>query len=314
MQRDGVLANEAWGKPATSAAYPDPLGNGRWSLDIYYQLLELRAAHPAVRRQRVRRAAQSGRLQPRLRPLRRGTDYEKWWENLRAGQVVVTNGPLIREPRFNGELPGHVFQAAAGETVRLQTTLNLSIREPVDYLEIVKDGEVMHDVRLDGLGQSGGPIADGRIPRKRLDAGAGGGQQSQDLPFCFHRPGVRGDRRPAADQQEVGPVLPGLGVRAGAAIQLPDPEQRDSGDEVPSRRARLLAAAGRHGERRIAVDSGGLDIGLLPGAWRRMGGGSGRVTRPRVRYARTGSSGSEPHAFRILPGRWGHPPWSPVGP
>ena len=33
------------------------------------------------------------------------TDVRGWWEGLRAGRVVVTNGPLLR-PRVNGELPG----------------------------------------------------------------------------------------------------------------------------------------------------------------------------------------------------------------
>ena len=74
--------------------------------------------------------------------------YDAWWENLRAGQVVVSNGPLIRDPRMNGKLPGHVFQADAGQAVHLEATLNLSIRENVDYLEIVKDGAVANQVRL----------------------------------------------------------------------------------------------------------------------------------------------------------------------
>jgi hypothetical protein len=85
-------------------------------------------------------------------------EYEDWWANLRAGRVVVTNGPLIRDPRVNGELPGHVFRAAQGETVALQATLNLSLREQVDYLEIVRDGRVEHEVRLDALAKSGGRL------------------------------------------------------------------------------------------------------------------------------------------------------------
>jgi hypothetical protein len=84
--------------------------------------------------------------------------YDAWWENLRAGQVVVTNGPLIREPRMNGKLPGHVFQAETGQSVQLQATLNLSVREKVDYLEIVKDGIVVHQVRLQDWARAGGRL------------------------------------------------------------------------------------------------------------------------------------------------------------
>jgi hypothetical protein len=71
---------------------------------------------------------------------------------------VVTNGPLIREPRVNDQLPGHVFRAADGEKVVLQAALNLSLREQVDYLEIVKNGRVEHEVRLDAFAQSGGRL------------------------------------------------------------------------------------------------------------------------------------------------------------
>ena len=55
-------------------------------------------------------------------------NYDTWWENLRAGRVVVTNGPLMR-PLINGKLPGHIFRAADGETIDLEITLGLSLRD-----------------------------------------------------------------------------------------------------------------------------------------------------------------------------------------
>ena len=39
MWRDGGLDNEAWGKPRDRVLYPPPRGNGYWSQDIYYHLL-----------------------------------------------------------------------------------------------------------------------------------------------------------------------------------------------------------------------------------------------------------------------------------
>jgi hypothetical protein len=39
MWRDGGLFTEAWGRPRDKLFYPDPQGNGRWSQDIYYHLL-----------------------------------------------------------------------------------------------------------------------------------------------------------------------------------------------------------------------------------------------------------------------------------
>ncbi|MCA9268786.1 MAG: hypothetical protein KDA41_09965, partial [Planctomycetales bacterium] len=39
MQRSGVLDNEAWGRPRDKSIYRGPTGNGRWTTDIYYHLL-----------------------------------------------------------------------------------------------------------------------------------------------------------------------------------------------------------------------------------------------------------------------------------
>ena len=112
QQRDGMLDNEAWGKPRDTALFPSPHGNGRWSQDIYYQAAQLRPADSAVGRQCVGRAAESGRLQPRVCALRRGADLGEMVGESAAGRVVVTNGPLLRPRVFGpgaeqeGALPG----------------------------------------------------------------------------------------------------------------------------------------------------------------------------------------------------------------
>jgi hypothetical protein len=158
LQRDGMLDSEAWGKPRDSITYPAPHGNGRWTLDIYYQLLNAGIRIPPS-------AGSASGVLPNPVGYNRvyvfcgeTLDYDRWWENLRAGQVVVTNGPLIRDPRVNGQLPGHVFRAAAGESVECQATLNLSLRDKVEYLEVIKDGQVAHQVRLSDWAKSGGSL------------------------------------------------------------------------------------------------------------------------------------------------------------
>jgi hypothetical protein len=164
MQRDKMLDNEAWGKPRDRLAFPEPHGNGLWSQAIYYRLLDCGLRIPPS-------AGSASGVLPNPVGYNRvyvycgqQLTYDTWWKNLRAGQVVVTNGPLIRDPRLNDELPGHVFQADAGQTVQLQATLNLSIREPVDYLEVVQDGAVVHQVRLQDWAQAGG-----RLPLVEFD-------------------------------------------------------------------------------------------------------------------------------------------------
>lgn len=158
MQRDGMLANEAWGKPRDPLTYPNPHGNGRWSQDLYYRLLNCGLRIPPS-------AGSASGVLPNPVGYNRvyvhcgeRLDYDDWWQQLRAGRVVVTNGPLIRDPRVNGELPGHIFRAEAGQTLSLQATLNLSIREPVDYLDVIKNGELIHQVRLDDWAKSNGRL------------------------------------------------------------------------------------------------------------------------------------------------------------
>ena len=157
MCRDSVLANEAWGKPRKKVFYPNPHGNGRWTQDIYYHLLNCGLRIPPS-------AGSASGVLPNPVGYNRvyvhcegELTWKKWWQGLRAGRVVVTNGPLLR-PRVNGQLPGHVFTAQRGSTVRLNAQLQLSLRDKVEYLEVVKNGKVVHEVRLDEYAQSRGRL------------------------------------------------------------------------------------------------------------------------------------------------------------
>jgi hypothetical protein len=155
QHRDGMLDNEAWGRPRPSGRFSDPLGNARWSQFIYYQLLNCGLRIPPS-------AGSASGVLPNPVGYNRvyvhcGNEltWDKWWENLRAGRVVVTNGPMLRPKVFGpggpdeGALPGHVFEAPAGATIDLDVALNLGTRDKIDYLEVVQDGRVVHEVRLD---------------------------------------------------------------------------------------------------------------------------------------------------------------------
>jgi hypothetical protein len=157
MCRSEVYKDEAWGKPRDKKFYPGTHGNGRWTQDIYYHLLNCGLQIPPS-------AGSASGVLPNPVGYNRvyvfcdgELTYEKWFEGLRAGRVVVTNGPMLR-PRVNGELPGHLFAAATGEEINLQATLNLAIREKVDYLEIIKNGEVHREVRLADYKEAGGRL------------------------------------------------------------------------------------------------------------------------------------------------------------
>src|SRR5262249_20680766 len=83
--------------------------------------------------------------------------YENWWQNLKAGRVVITNGPMIR-PNVEGELPGHTFRADKGQEGELEIGLTLSTRERIDYLEVIKNGRIAHQARLDDWAKAGGRL------------------------------------------------------------------------------------------------------------------------------------------------------------
>jgi hypothetical protein len=157
MQRSGMLATEAWGKQRDKVSYPNPHGNGRWTQDIYYKILETGLRIPPS-------AGSASGVLPNPVGYNRvyvhcgpTLTWESWWEGLRAGRVVVTNGPLLR-PSVNGHLPGHVFVAEVGESVKLEAALTLAVRDKVEYLEIIKNGNVVHEVALRDYAESGGKL------------------------------------------------------------------------------------------------------------------------------------------------------------
>jgi hypothetical protein len=147
MHRSGMMDNEAWGKPR-DARFKGPLGNGQWSQEIYYQILNAGLRIPPSA------GSASGVLPNPLGYNRmyvfcgEKLTYESWWENLRAGRVMVTNGPLIRA-RVAGKFPGHVFQAPAGEGVSLSLFLNFSTRDPLRTFEIIKNGQIDRVVQVE---------------------------------------------------------------------------------------------------------------------------------------------------------------------
>ncbi|MCI0533940.1 MAG: CehA/McbA family metallohydrolase, partial [Verrucomicrobiales bacterium] len=153
MYRTGVYESEAWGRPRDTNRFPAPLGNGQWTQEIYYHLLNCGVRLPPSA------GSASGVL-----PNPVGYDrvyvhvdgdltWTKWWDGLRAGRVFVSNGPLLR-CRAEGQLPGQVFKAAEGKPLVIQLTGALSGRDPVKAVEIVRNGTVLRSVSVSPDGKS----------------------------------------------------------------------------------------------------------------------------------------------------------------
>jgi hypothetical protein len=154
MQREKMYEGEAWGKPRDIQRLPAPLGNGLWSQQIYYHLLNCGLRIPPSA------GSASGVLHNPVGYNRVyafvGEDfgYDRWWQALKAGRVMVTNGPLIR-PIVAGKLPGHVFTAPAGKELDLDAVLNMATRDKVSYLEVIKNGRVELSLRTEDWAKTG---------------------------------------------------------------------------------------------------------------------------------------------------------------
>ncbi|MSU62427.1 MAG: hypothetical protein EXS31_08530 [Pedosphaera sp.] len=139
MYRDGVYENEAWGKPRDRARHPGVLGNGNWTQEIYYHLLNCGIRIPPS-------AGSASGVLPNPVGYNRAyvhldgeLTWEKWWAGLRAGRVFVSNGPLLR-CQANGEWPGTILRSTAPLTIKLDGLVDS--REPVRVVELVRPGVV----------------------------------------------------------------------------------------------------------------------------------------------------------------------------
>lgn len=225
LHRDGVMDGEAWGKPRDKKLFPGVEGNGRWTQAIYFRLLNSGLRIPPS-------AGSASGVLPNPVGYNRvyvhcGKEFtwDTWWANLRAGRVVVTNGPLLR-PLVNGQLPGHVFQGRAGQEVELETALNLSTRDKIEYLEIIKDGKTVESVRLDEYVQAGGKLPKIKFTESGWMAIRAVASHPKTYRFALTGPYyVEFDYKPRVSKEAAQFFLDWVNERA-AQIKLDDAEQQ----------------------------------------------------------------------------------------
>lgn len=159
--------------PVTAAAYnPDsvrfngPRGLGRLVEYTYWQLLDagFRIA-PSAASGFGRNGLDTHLGYNRIYVSLAGSESDStWWERLKAGKAIVTNGPLLR-PLINGELPGATLKSVDGAPIELQVDVSLTVRDPVEYLEVVFNSETLYRARLDEHAQRGGMIPPLKVAR-----------------------------------------------------------------------------------------------------------------------------------------------------
>jgi hypothetical protein len=154
MCRDKMYETEAWGKPRVVERYPAPRGNGYWTQDIYYRLLDCGLRIPPSA------GSASGVLPNPVGYNRvyvhagKELTWEKWWEGLRAGRSFVTNGPMLLVTA-NGKMPGQVFTAGPGKEVKVQLDGAIKTGDTIRFVEIIRDGEMVKRVSLEQIARTG---------------------------------------------------------------------------------------------------------------------------------------------------------------
>ncbi len=141
-------------KPRDKTLYPDALGLARWNLDVYERLLEAGVTLPLT-------AGSGSGDSPNAPGENRvyvavdgAFSYAAWWENLRRGRSIVTNGPLM-VASVAGEAPGAVFETGGrAEAFPIALTMSLRNQERVDYLQIIKNGQVYREISFSEYAES----------------------------------------------------------------------------------------------------------------------------------------------------------------
>ena len=151
MCRSSMLENEAWGKARDEKRWPPPRGNGYWTQEIYYHVLNSGFRLPPSA------GSASGVLENPVGYNRAYVhvdadfSYDRWWEGLKAGRSFVTNGPLLL-CRANQFLPGHVFQTDGTQEIEL--AIEVISKDRIPAVEIIVNGRKKQSIPLELSEQS----------------------------------------------------------------------------------------------------------------------------------------------------------------
>jgi hypothetical protein len=141
MCHSRMLASEAWGKPRDTKRLPAPLGNGFWTQEIYYHILNSGLRLPPS-------AGSASGVLPN--PVGYNRVYvhldskfspEAWWGALGAGRCFVTNGPLL-VVKANDQLPGAVLARKDAAPMRIGLKVELTTQDHPGKLEVIQNGTV----------------------------------------------------------------------------------------------------------------------------------------------------------------------------
>ncbi|MFP6763557.1 MAG: CehA/McbA family metallohydrolase [Planctomycetaceae bacterium] len=146
MCRNRMYESEAWGRSRDVARLPNPVGNGYWTQEIYYHILNSGIRIPPS-------AGSASGVLPN--PVGYNRVYvqlghteltrDAWFKGLSGGRCFVTNGPLLRV-KANGRFPGRVLKLHAGESLKVNLDITLTSSDPVPAVEIIHNGGLIQRI------------------------------------------------------------------------------------------------------------------------------------------------------------------------
>lgn len=145
----------SWGRQPDKDFYSGDRGPALWREAIYFQVLNAGFQLPPA----AGSSSGSGDNESPIGSCRvyarnfDGFTPAAWWDSLAAGEAMATNGPLLRPI----PPPGRTYRLMDDNT-DLTLGLNLTTRSRVEYLEVVKNGQVEHSVSLRDLAKARGEL------------------------------------------------------------------------------------------------------------------------------------------------------------
>jgi hypothetical protein len=146
MCRSQMYPSEAWGKKRDAMRLPAPRGNGFWTQEIYYHVLNCGLRLPPS-------AGSASGVLPN--PVGYNRVYvhldepftrDAWFKGLSRGRCFVTNGPLLLVTA-DGQDPGTTIKLESGETRPLLINIKLTSQDPISQVEFIKNGNVSHTIK-----------------------------------------------------------------------------------------------------------------------------------------------------------------------
>jgi hypothetical protein len=124
---------------------PSPRGNGFWTQEIYYHMLNSGLRVPPS-------AGSASGVLPNPVGYNRVYLYldkpltdDAWFESLSRGRCFVTNGPLLLV-KANDKFPGATFKAAGDKGLEISLDVQLTSNDRVSRIELIHNGKVTKTV------------------------------------------------------------------------------------------------------------------------------------------------------------------------